>query len=96
MQYTIEFWKQWKERSLSTTTNSTTTNSTTTNSTTTNSTTNNNDCNKKLNKEDSDSDEDENVLGTEKELSWKPYQRIDDVSDHSNGYGSIMDFDKLY
>ena len=44
----------------------------------------------------SDSDEDENVLGTEKELSWKPYQRIDDVSDHSNGYGSIMDFDKLY
>ena len=44
----------------------------------------------------SDSDEDEKVLGTEKEISWKPYQRIDDVSDHSNGYGSIMDFDKLY
>jgi hypothetical protein len=27
---------------------------------------------------------------------WGPYQRIEDASDHSNGFGSMMDFDKIY
>lgn len=31
-----------------------------------------------------------------KELSSMVFQRIEEASDHSNGYGSIMDFDKLY
>ena len=27
---------------------------------------------------------------------WGHYQRIEDASDHSNGFGSMMDFDKIY
>ena len=42
----------------------------------------------------SDSEEAEEDIGNEQEA--KPFQRIEEVSDHSNGYGSMMDFDKLY
>ena len=36
----------------------------------------------------------EDSIGNEQ--GAKTFQRIEEVSDHSNGYGSMMDFDKLY
>ena len=39
----------------------------------------------------SDSEEDNEI----DKGQWKNYQKIED-SDHSNGYGNILDFDKLY
>lgn len=52
--------------------------------------------NQENNSESSSSSESEEYEDTEDKSHWKPLQKIEDVSDNSNGYGNIMDFDKLY